>query len=339
LHFGLPGPRAAPGPFADALLAAIDRLIDDAIQQAAAFRPGHAYCHRCNRLDCEHSHPPSSRHVLVGYAVTGQPRWEDFAQYCLEIRHPDVDRLYEAPPALVTVVQQREALEGAMLDAFRNSSYEILGQLVAGFFPLRVRLEEGRGVVALTVQVAASYRGRVPARLGLNLLGRAPSGADLEELWDSQRELAWHRAVRWAQAALQTIPPRPRSAEERAGLAVRVESILQGLARRLGHDHRARGRRTRHAEERHASGTRPTRKAVDDARAASAAELYVDERSGSIVVLGDRGRTHFFTPAGRHVSSARYTREAIDRKLRAELWRPASKELFTEFRRGVGTVE
>ena len=51
---------------------------------AAVFRPGHAYCHRCKGAMCEHSEPPSSRHVFVGYAPTGAPRWTDFAQWCLD---------------------------------------------------------------------------------------------------------------------------------------------------------------------------------------------------------------------------------------------------------------
>jgi hypothetical protein len=41
-----------------------------------------------------------------------------------------------------------------------------------------------------------------------------------------------------------------------------------------------------------------------------------------VVVLGDRGRTHFFTPEGRLVSSVRYSRDAIERKRKTGLWRP-----------------
>jgi hypothetical protein len=59
--------------------------------------------------------------------------------------------------------------------------------------------------------------------------------------------------------------------------------------------------------------------------------LFVDERSGAVVVLGDRGRTHFFTTSGRLVSSVRYSRDAIERKIKSELWRPASDELLEEF--------
>jgi hypothetical protein len=335
LRLPLDGSDGGARAFSTRLVAAIDELLDDAVQLAAAFRPGHVWCHRCESLTCEHSRPPSSRQVFVGYAPTGFPRWEDFAQVCLERKHPRVDQLYDEPPAFLTLVQGKAALRGKMLAAFDNGSYELLGQVVAGFFPVRARAEEGRGVLALTAQVAASRTRRGKLRLGLNLLGRTPSGDDLERLWDRHEELPWRKAVRWAQSALQTVTPRRGRAAAGAPLAEaeqRVERILQGLARRLERDHRARGRRTRHAEERHASGKRPTRKALDDAREVSSDSLLVDERTGTVVVLGERGRTHFFTPDGRHVSSVRYSREAIERKLKSELWRPATEELTETFR-------
>jgi hypothetical protein len=258
------------------------------------------------------------------------PRWEDFAQLCLDLRHPDVDRLYEAPPALVTLVQDKAGLHGGLLDAFRNGQYELAGQVTAGFFRVRGPAEHGRNVLALTVQVAVSRSKRGGLRLGLNLLGRTPGGEDLTALWESHSELPWRRAVRWAQTALQSIEPRRGPGRgERTGpasearLERRLDGIMRGLARRLERDQRSRSRRTRHAEERHSSGERPTRKAVDDVREAGEDAFMVDVRSGAIVVLGDRGRTHFFTESGRLVSSVRYSREAIARKVKFEKWRAA----------------
>jgi hypothetical protein len=153
------GSGAADRQFSNRLVESIDALLDDLVQQAAAFRPGHAWCHRCESVTCEHSLPASSREVFAGYTPTGLPRWEDFAQFCLERKHPRVDQLYDDPPALLTVVQGRAALQGQMLSAFENGSYDLLGQLTAGFFRVRARAEEGRGVLALTVQVAASRAG------------------------------------------------------------------------------------------------------------------------------------------------------------------------------------
>ena len=119
----------------------------------------------------------------------------------------------------------------------------------------------------------------------------------------------------------------------------RVGGILEGLGRRLEREHRARSRRTRHAERRHASGSRPTPKAIDDARVVDEESLMVDERSGTLVVLGQRGRTHYFTGEGQHVSSVRYSREAIARKLKQEQWSEASPEQIETFRRLIEAQE
>jgi len=328
----LDGAEDEPRRFAAELVESIDRVLDDAVQHAAAFRPGHAWCHRCERADCEHSRPPGCRHVFVGYAPTGMPRWEDFAQFALELKHPEVDRLYAQPPAFLTLVQGKDELHGGILQAFRDDSYELLGQVIAGFYSVPARLEEGRGVLAVTVQAAASRPSRGRRRVGLNLIGLTPAGESLDLLWERQDELPWRRAVRWAQSALATLD-RSRRGRGRNGrasgadeLQQRVDGILSGLARRLERDRRARGRRTRHAERRHTSGDRPTRKAVDDAREANAESVMVDEARGTLVVLGERGRTHFFSPDGRLVSSVRYGREAIARKIKQDRWRPATEE-------------
>lgn len=311
----------APERFAEELVRTVDGMLDDAVQRAAVFRPGHAYCHRCDSAACEHSTPPSCRHVFTRYSPTGTPRWEDFAQWCLNRQHPEVDRLYEHPPVFLTVVQEKPELHGGMLQAFDNGSYELLGQVAAGFFGVPARAEEGRGVLALTVQAAASRHGRATRRFGLNILGRTPAGEELKMLWERQDDLPWRRAVRWAQSALQTLDrSSPQSSQERVG------GIMRGLARRLERDQRARGRRTRHAERRHLSGERPTRKAVEDAREAPDDAFMVDEHSRAVVVLGGRGRTHFFTVEGQLVSSVRYGKEAVARKIKLRKWREATPE-------------
>lgn len=330
LPLSLRGTETAPERFAALLLDHIDRRLDDAVARAAAFRPGHAYCHRCESVGCEHSTPPSCRHVFAGFSPTGTPRWEDFAQRCLGLKHPLVDRLYGFPPALIALVDNRHALHAELLAPFRNPSYELLGQVVAGFFAIRGRAEEGRGVFAITVQVAAWHSAGGTPQVGLNLLGRAPGGEALEALWDRLGEPPWRRAVRWAQSALQSA--RASGGDGREALERRAEGVLNGLARRLQREQRARSRRTRHAQERHASGERPTRKALEEARAADADSLLVDRRSGALVVLGGRGRTHFFTADGQLVSSARYSREAISRKVKAELWSRAPDDVRQAFR-------
>ena len=328
--------------FTSALQADLESRIDEAIELAAAFRPGHAFCHRCGAASCLHSVPPSSRHVFVSYTPTGSPRWSEFAQYCLDQRHPDVDRLYDDPPAFVTLLHDPGGLRADLLEPFQVDAQELLGQLTAGFFPVPARTGEGRGVLALSIQVTSSRPAGGRRRLGLNILGRTPQGDDLGMLWERQQDLAWRRAVRWAQSALESVgrPRAGRSRQRRGGpsrqeLETRVAGILNGLGRRLRQDLRGRSHRTAHAHRHHEAGDRPTRKALDDLREAarSAAPPLVDVRSRALVVLGERGRTHFFTAEGRLVSSVRYSREAIERKRKAGLWRGATEAEAGEFRK------
>jgi hypothetical protein len=320
LRLGLRGSQADPAVFSQQLVAAVDGLLDDLIQHAAIFRPGHAFCHRCGTASCEHSEPPTCRHVFVGYGPTGTPRWEDFAQVCLDTRHPRVDELFSEPPAFVTLIGQPTELRGHLLDAFQAREYDLLGQVCAGFFQTRPRLGEGRGVLALTFQVAASRPSSGRLRIGLNILGKALDGEPLDLMWERHEEIPWRAAVRWAQSALVSVA---QARGERAPIERRVEGIVRGLARRLERDQRSRGRRTQHAEDRHLSGDRPTRKALDDAREARSDSVLVDEKNGTLVVAGERGRVHFFTAEGRHVSSVRYSRDAIERKRKLGLWRDA----------------
>ena len=171
-------------------------------------------------------------------------------------------------------------------------------------------------------------------------------------LWESQPDIPWHRAVHWAQAALATIGrggSRPAHSARQPGpsaqhpgrpaprpgkpLEERVSGIVRGLARRLEADLRARSRRTRHADRRHEAGDRPTRKALDDILKARTSAAYLfDERTGALVIVGERGRTHFFTPDGRLVSSVRYSRDAIERKRKTGVWRAASESEAQRFR-------
>ena len=312
----LRGPGAGPGPFTEALVADVDRLIEEAIEHAAAFRPGQAYCYRCRGASCEHAAAPSHRHVFSGYAPTGIPRWEDFAQLCLDRKHPDVDRLFVDPPALVAFVSEGAELDGQLLDAFRgDASFRLLAQVVAGFFPVRTRDGEGRGVVAVTFQAGASEGRRGRTRHGLNVLGRTPQGGPLDLLWERHDVIPWQAAVGWAQSALRT-----------AGSDARVGAIMRGLARRLLHDRRARDRRTGHADLRHRAGARPTRAALSDLARVRPEDVLVDERNGTLVVPGDRGRMHFYTGDGKLVTSVRYSPDAIAKKRQLGLWRPSRRE-------------
>jgi hypothetical protein len=126
--------------------------------------------------------------------------------------------------------------------------------------------------------------------------------------------------VAWAQAALRT-----------AGTDERVGAIMRGLARRLLHERRARARRTVHGDLRHRDGERPTRAALSDLSRVRAEDVLVDERNGTLVVPGERGRMHFYTEDGRLVTSVRYSSEAVAKKRQLGLWRPSRKEESERF--------
>jgi hypothetical protein len=75
--------------------------------------------------------------------------------------------------------------------------------------------------------------------------------------------------------------------------------------------------------------------AIEDIRGARPEAFLLDERSGAVVVLGGRGRTHFFTPEGRLVSSVRYSRDAIERKKKRGIWRALGPDEARSVRHGL----
>src|SRR6185436_1698696 len=83
--------------------------------------------------------------------------------------------------------------------------YRLCGQVAAGFFPVRTKEGEGRGVLAVTFQLGVSRDRRGGTRWGLNVLGCTPQGETLDMLWERHDLIPWRSAVRWAQAALGTL--------------------------------------------------------------------------------------------------------------------------------------
>ena len=65
-------------------------------------------------------------------------------------------------------------------------------------------------------------------------------------------------------------------------------------------------KRTEHGEQRHEEIERPTSKAEQDK--ATASEIYFDIESEYYVFVGEKGRTHIFTPEGLHHTSFRTTK-------------------------------
>ncbi|MCP3959175.1 MAG: hypothetical protein GY719_15100 [bacterium] len=315
--------------------------LDSLLAHHAAFRPGRVFCPRCAAADCEHSAPESSRVVFAGYGPTGIPRFQDFGQWLLERQHPQVDRLYSKPPRLVTDLASGADLSSQMLPAFRESEvdYRIHGQVAAGWFPVP-RRDGTPGVLALTFQVVSTaIKGRKKRgwrRLGLNVLGAGPDGEPLGELYERLGSIRWTAAVRWSQSALESIE---RSQKQKSStpekLSGRIEGVLNGIARRLEHHRRSRDRRTGHAQHRHKEGDRPTRMALTDLARAGDESILADARRKTLIVLGERGRAHVFSPGGKLVTSIRYSPESIERKKKKERWRPATAKEIAALRGSV----
>ncbi len=344
------GGRTGNGVAADTVAAeAVSRArqsleleIESLLARRAVFRPGRVLCIRCVSADCEHAAPESSRQVFAGYGATGIPRFEDFGQWLLERRHPEVDRLYRRPPRLVTVVSSGAELTQRLLPAFRQRriDYRIHGQVAAGWFPVPGR-GGAPGALALTFQVLSSARKtrkgrRGRRRLGLNILGTGPAGEPLAEVYDRPDQIPWAGAVRWSQQALSSVE---RSQGQKSAtperLSSRIEGIMNGIARRLEHHRRSRDRRTGHAQKRHREGNRPTDMALRDLARAGDESVLFDLRRKTLIVLGDKGRAHVWNVSGKLVTSIRYSPDSIGKKKNLEIWRQATAKEIAALRGAV----
>lgn len=314
---------------AQGLQAALDAGLEELVAHAASFLPGRVFCLRCRSPGCEHSQPAEPRQVFAGYGPTGTPRFLDFGQWLLDRRDPRVDQLFAEAPVLVTVVSSEADLASDLLPAFRGAErdFRLCGQVAAGWY--RIPDPSGRPhALAVTFQVVSSRPRGGRRRLGLNILGRGPERESLDHLHDRLGTIPWTMAVRWGQSVLaeMELSDSSKGGISEPALHRRVEGLLQGLARRLGREERARDRRTHHAEVRHGEGTRPTRMAMLDLSRAGAGEILFDTRRKTLVVLGDRGRTHLFSIAGKLVTSVHYAPASIARRRESGLWRPATAE-------------
>jgi hypothetical protein len=211
-------------------------------------------------------------------------------------------------------------LKHRLLHPFGKASkrYDLLGQLVAGYF--------GGGdspLCAVTVQ-AVETRGRDGrAHLALNRIGPAAA------LYFDERPEHWFcGALTAARAKLARIEEElagPSDRERRSDRMRRIPGILHDLRRAIERAGRQSERRTRHAAERRKEN-RPTHAALRDAWSAPDASLLADDSRGTLIVLGPNGRAHAFTPGGRLVTSLILDRDSLDRRIQRERWRQASRE-------------
>ena len=76
--------------------------------------------------------------------------------------------------------------------------------------------------------------------------------------------------------------------------------------------------RTEHGQERHRQDDRPRAEAFADRD--NPRRVYQDVESGYSVYIGVDGRTHIFTPNGRHHTSFRTTRRNRQQRIQSGRW-------------------
>lgn len=341
--------------------------VREALLHAVAFERGHVYCLRCESSRCSHSSPPAARAVFSGYEETGRPDWVELDKLLHRRGDPRLERLYAADGGprrggeLVAVPLHRDDLYGRLLPGFDEPRWRcyVLGQICVGYFAPDVaappaepsrepRATNGRGApaatMALTVQVVRTEKSPDGPMVGLNLVGRLPDGAGppreapieetvLDGLPDALRLL--RREISVFSGRGGTRAPGIGIALDR--LTNRCHQLLRDACRDLEHRRRAEGRRTGHARTRSRQGDRPTHKALEDARAADDDRLFFDVQEQTVCVVGPGNRVHFFTPAGKQVTSVVFPGHVVQQRVNSRRWAPLEPDKRAAFRRTIET--
>jgi len=310
-------------------------LVDDvrqrlgaATQSATAFLEGHVYCFQTHRSDAPSSVPPHDTDVFAGYAPTGKPEWIAFANLCLARKEPRVDRLYGDAAEVLAFVQGPGELDEGLLPSFGRDSlvYRLLGQVVLGLVPSDLDPRSRAERIALSLQLVETSQPGAQHRLRLNVIGLPPdaiaqAAADQPETSAAEAFRKVLRATRGRVDALGRRAALAHRSGETFDLGPHATMLLNRLRGDVLRVLKNRDYRTRHAEERHQSGERPTSLALADALAAGEGRFFRDEHKNTIVVLGPKHRVHVFSTAGRHVTSLELQPTEVERRLELKRWR------------------
>jgi hypothetical protein len=336
LHLDLGGPQETRSA---ALLALVRDHVLAAVSGASAFKDGRVYCFHTESVDSPYSAPPHATDVFAGYAANGRPEWVSFPNLCLSRREPRVDRLYGDHPEVIALIVGPDELEAGLLPEFGRGSlvYRVLGQVVVGLVPRDLNLRSRAERVALTLQVVETSQPGLAHRLRLNVIGlplddiaEAAAGADAT----SPAE-AFRKVLRATRGRIDGLGRRAALARRQGGAFDLQAPVMQLLARLRGDVLRvlkSRDHRTRHAEERHQSGERPTALALSDALQAGEGRYFLDEHKQTLVVLGPKHRVHVFTKQGKHVTSLELLPAEVERRVDLRRWRFLERAECERFR-------
>ncbi|MEM7198872.1 MAG: hypothetical protein AAF628_01305 [Planctomycetota bacterium] len=304
------------------------RRVKEVRDHDRALQPGAVYSYFSESAEAEACRPKSVREVFDGYSSTGRPTFTDFVTMAIERKDPGIDELLDGQDVAITHVSMGRVLRTQQLTEFGKGSpvYRILGQVDAGLYPLIN--DDKKAAFSFQLLRGATLEGR--PRLRVHPVGAA-------EVMDVADPSVAHILSRFQQRLDQ------ESLRLAGKLANETEvdeeefalPLLQDLARQLTGRARRKSRRTKHADERAQEGQRPTTKAWEDAQAAGDDRLLWDDREGTVVVLGPRGRVHVFTKAARHVTSLVMQGSAINKRVQQGPWRQAEPEERGEFRMAV----
>jgi hypothetical protein len=321
------------------LITALDQRLGDALKSRVAFRIGRVYCFLCSSVECVHAAPSDPRETFCGYRPTGKPEWRTFTNLCIARQEPRVDRLFGGNPEIIALVQTAEELTDGLLPGFGQGSavFNMLGQVVVGLVPENLDpTRPGDERVALTLQVV-EVGGAARRRLRLNILGMsteaiAEAAADSEARGPAE---SLRRTVRATRERVESEGRRLADAEKRGAVypaAERIGPLLAGVRGDLERCFRPARRRTRHAQERHEGGERPTSMAMSDARSAPSDRFLVDLEKDTVIILGPKGRAHVFSKAGKHVTSLQIRPGEVENKLSRRRWRSMRRGDVDAFR-------
>ena len=302
----------------------ISQRVREVREHEKALRPGAVFSYFAGSAHAEGCRPTEPRQVFDGYSSTGKPVFSDFVTMAIERKDPHIEQLLAGEEIVLTRVSMGRVLRTQQLAEFGGNSpvVKILGQVDAGLF--RTLGAAGRCAYSFQLLRGTTLEGRV--RLRLHWVG-AVDPMDLADPALLQILSRFQRHLDVEALRLQGQLQHGEVDEEAF-----VLPMLQEFAQRLQSRTRNTGRRTQHGLERSEAGQRPTSRAYPDAGEASDDAILWDVDQGTVVVVGQKGRVHVFSPQGKHVTSVTMQGHAIERRRHMGRWRLAEPEERGEFR-------
>ncbi len=312
--------RAAAGVVTEQILSRLREVRE----HERALQPGAVFCYFSESATVEHCRPQEPRQVFEGYNSTGRPVFSDFVTMAIERKDAGIDQMLAGQDLVLTHVTMGRVLRTQQLAEFGAESavYKILGQVDAGLF--RVLGADQKCAFSFQLLRGKTIEGK--PRLRLHAVGKV----DLMDLADPAVLGILSKFQRHLDAESLRLQGKEKNGE--VDDEAFVLPLLKDLAQKLASRARNLSRRTEHAVVRSEEGSRPTPRAYPDAGEAPDDAILWDAEKSTIVVLGQKGRVHIFTPQARHVTSVMMQGAAIDRRRHQGRWRLAEPDERGEFR-------